>query len=92
MSSWSEPLSSLSKDLRVYHIAGNFRWVQIFVDKPVSAKMKTTKENQLMMMMSLCVYVDTNLYPCERDCSLHSVCLLNAHCREESACYCAKCQ
>ena len=45
-------------------------------------------EQRWKLMTSLCAYVNTNLYLCEWDCSLQSVCLLNGHCREDSASYC----
>ena len=67
-------------DIHVHvHVCGTF------VDRPVSVKIKTVKK--LTKMTSLCAYVDAKLYPCERDGSLQSVCPLNGHCREESACY-----
>ena len=37
------------------------------------------------------VYINTSQYPCE-DGSLQSVCPVNGHYKEESACYHTKCQ
>ena len=60
----------------------NFCGQTCFCEKP------RKNEQRWKLMTSLCAYVDTNLYPCERDGSLQSVCLLNGRCREESASYC----
>ena len=78
-----------------YLIAGNIHWVQsftIFTDRPASAKIKTMKKLRWKLMMSSCVYIDTNWCLCKRDGFLQSVCPLNNRCREESACYHKTCQ
>jgi len=60
---WRFTLHSLAYNY-TYRIAGNFRWVQIFtifVDRPASAKIKTTKKcTKMEIVTSLRAYVDTN--------------------------------
>ena len=48
---------------------------------------KNRKKNEIRrkLMLSLWVYIDANMYLCEQDGSLQSVCPLNGCCREESA-------
>ena len=80
-----------------YCLAGNFCCVQIFTISrtgllPQKCEKKKWTTGKMEMMMSLCVYINTNQYSCVRDGFLQSVCPLSGHCREESACYYTKCQ